>query len=84
MADIKTISQELQGNSFMVKKEVIETLTEQDLIQRKNQLSFQQSQIKLQMQQLKDAYDQATADIADCDNMLKQFNTIPTLDSTTN
>ena len=71
--DVKTVSQQLKDGQMIVKKEVTETLTEQDIQQRRSQLGFQATQLKQQITQFTEMYNQTLADIADCDNMLSQF-----------
>jgi len=78
--DIKKLSQELKDGQMIVKKEVTETLTEQDIQQRRSQLGFQATQFKQQIQQFTDMYNQTLADIADCDTMLTQFAPPPAID----
>lgn len=71
--NIKTVSQELKDGQMIVKKEVTETLTEQDIQQRRSQLAFQATNLKQQIAQFTEMYNQTLADIAECDTMLTQF-----------
>ena len=73
---VKTISEIMEGATLKVVKEVTELLTEQDIQQRRSQLSYQLTQIKQQMQQLKDAYIKTETDISACDAQLAQFTVV--------
>ena len=80
--NIKTVSQEMQDGQMVVKKEVTETLTEQDIQQRRSQLAFQATNLKQQIAQFNEMYTQTLADISDCDTMLSQFTPPATIDQT--
>lgn len=71
--EIKTLSKEMENGQIKVVKEVVEMLTEVDIQQRRSQLGYQASDIKRQISQLTDMYNQTLSDIAECDTMLTQF-----------
>lgn len=70
---VRTISEKMEGTTLKVVREVTELLTEQDIQQRRSQLSYQLTQLKQQMQQLKAGYAQTETDILACDAQLAQF-----------
>jgi len=70
----QTIGKKLDGKQVTITRQVDEILTEQDIIQKKNQLQMQQTEIKRQMQILKDKYSEVEASIAEYDEALQQFS----------
>lgn len=70
---VKTISKKKDGDVMMVTKQVTEKLNEQDIVSRKQQLSYQQADIKRQIKQLTEFYDNLSKDITECDELLAEF-----------
>ena len=71
--DVKTLSKTMEDGGFTVTKQVTEKLTEQDLLSRRQQLAYRQSDTRRQAKQLDDYLNAIAADIAECDDMIKQL-----------
>lgn len=64
---------EFVGDKFIETVEIINTLDEQAVINRRVNLQNRQSQLRQQMVLIKADYDNMTTIIAECDTMLTQF-----------
>jgi chromosome segregation ATPase len=77
---IKNVNKKLIDNTFVITKEVEETLNVSDLQQRKQNLIYQLQNIRQQIKQLKSQYDIYSADLLDVENMIEQLSETEILD----
>lgn len=70
---IKEQNRVLDGNKFVITKQVEEVYNEGDLLNKRNNIMMQISNIKQQMVKLKNQYDLFVVELADTENMLAQL-----------
>ena len=75
---MSNLSVEIIGKSFKdgivtLEKKVIENLTQQDIINRKQAFINQKAQIQPQLEQISNAIIQMDKEIEECDNLLAMF-----------
>lgn len=71
--DVKVLSQAVSGGTATIVQQVTQTMTEQDLVTQTQQYTYQQMQIKNQIQNLTDQYNAIGAQIASNTALLSQF-----------
>ena len=79
--NLQTIGSSVENGKITLTKQFNETLTELDIINRKNAILAQQTNIKNQMQNLKSQYENLTVQTIELDKLLEQISTeLPTLE----
>ena len=71
--NVKTLSKILEDGGFTITKQVTERLSEQDLLSRRQQLAYRQSDTRRQAKQIEGYLDAIAAEIEECDGMLREL-----------
>lgn len=80
---VDTLSQTVNGDTATVVTQVTYTITEQDIVQKNQQLIYQQVQIKQQIRLLTSQYNAIAEQIKSNNELLEQFETPEDIQPTT-